>query len=73
MYQGGDQTSPTLLSIEHPSHKGKTNQVDLLSGAGDKEYDYYFTRLLTKWLGSDTVHITGKDYLSVNTTEDIYI
>jgi hypothetical protein len=55
VFKGGDQTSPTLLSIEHPSHKGTTNQIDLLSGAGDSDHDYFFTRLQTKWLGSETV------------------
>jgi hypothetical protein len=61
------------LSIEYPSHKGATNQVDLLSGAGNKDYDYYFTRLLTKWLGNEIIKITGKDYVSISKTENILI
>jgi len=62
VFEGGDNTTQTYLSIEFPSHKGLINQVDLLSGAGDKKYDYYFTRLMTKWLGSETYIFEGKDY-----------
>lgn len=56
-YLGGDQTADPFLSIEFSPTNPRNNSMAFLSGAGDKDYDYLFTRLYSKWLGETNVYI----------------
>lgn len=72
-YLGGDQTADPFLSIEFSPTNPRNNSMAFLSGAGDQDYDYLFTRLYSKWLGQTNVYIQGKDYETINKTVPILI
>ena len=43
-----------------------------LSGDGEDDFDYLFTRMYSKWLDSETVYIKGLDYKTINKTEPVF-
>jgi hypothetical protein len=50
VYQGGDTTNSPFLSIDQSPTNPANNSMAFLSGEGDEQYDYLFTRSYVKWL-----------------------
>ena len=62
VYQGGDQTTSPLLSLDDPPTHPKDNPISFFTGEGD----YKNTRRYASWLESDKITIQKKDYKSIS-------